>query len=146
MSDFETPEITMPTRRSEVHLNPISALSQSRTSHQELLTDYSVQAHRFFSQSGARHSVEENWHSSVEIKRLRLPYTEHTAGPCEWTYFCSHQLSKNPRDSSFAWFKVAELGLCSFLGALSLMPYAEGLSITWQGLCPPPASFVWYRH
>lgn len=57
------------------------------------------------------------------------------------TYF-----GKNPFNSSFARFKAAEFGLRSFLGPLDLMPYAEVLSITWQGLSPLPASFVWYRH
>lgn len=62
-----------------------------------------------------------------------------------WTYFCTRQLGKNPLNSSFAWFKVAEFGLSSFLGPLDLMPYAEVLSITWQG-ASPSVSFVWYRH
>lgn len=63
-----------------------------------------------------------------------------------WTDFCSHPLGKKTFNSIFARFKVAEFGLYSFLGPLDLMPYAEVLSITWQGLSPPPASFVWYRH
>lgn len=54
-----------------------------------------------------------------------------------WSDSCSQQLGKNPFNSSFAWFKVAEFGLSSFLGRLGSMPCAEVLSRTWQGLSPP---------
>lgn len=54
-----------------------------------------------------------------------------------WTDSCSQQLGKNPLNSSFPWFKVAEFGLSSFLGHLGSMPCAEVLSRTWQSLSPP---------
>lgn len=54
-----------------------------------------------------------------------------------WTDSCSQQLGKNPLNSSFVWFKVAEIGLSSFLGHLGSMPCAEVLSRTWQSLSPP---------
>lgn len=57
---------------------------------------------------------------------------------CQWiSHSCSQQLGKNPFNSSFAWFKVAEFGLSSFLGRLGSVPWAEVLSRTWQGLSPP---------
>lgn len=56
---------------------------------------------------------------------------------CPRTDSCSQQLGKNPVNSSFAWFKVAEFGLSRFLGRLGSVSCAEMLSRTWQSLAPP---------
>jgi len=150
MSDFETPEITMPTRRSEVHLSSTSPLSVLHISSPTL--------HRLQRSGTQILLLSEQCQALCWGELARLHWNKKTEANVHWahaqplqlnfpsTYFCSRQLGKKTFNSSFAWFKVAEIGLSSFLGPLDLMPYAEVLSITWQGLSPSPASFVWYRH
>lgn len=89
-------------------------------------------------QCSGHRSMEENWQfcqntkseaNSTEPQPLQANFPR--------TDSCSQQLGKNPFNSSFAWVKVIEFGLSSFLGRLGSMPCAEVLSRTWQGLSPP---------
>ena len=122
-----------------LHISSRTPHRLQRSGTQILLLSEQCQALRWgeLAQFRWNKNTEASWHwAHARLLQMNLP----------WTYFCSRQLGKNPFNSSLAWFKVAEFGLYSFLGPLDLMPYAEVLSVTWQGLSPPPASFVWYRH
>lgn len=146
LSDFETPEITkcwlgdvkcigsppllLPPL--DPHLSSASPAPLSIRS-PPLLSPRTL--HR---QCSGHRSMEENWQFCQNTKsEANSTEPQPLQANFPWTDSCSQQLGKNPFNSSFAWVKVIEFGLSSFLGRLGSMPCAEVLSRTWQGLSPP---------